>query len=75
VKHGENGQSNDTKLIGFVPEKLKANADRWTAPIADYNLGTRIPLYVQILSYVFSGIAGVGIIALLMYAVRKIIKI
>jgi cobalt/nickel transport protein len=64
------------KLIGFVPEKLKANADLWKAPIPDYNLGNEeSPLHVQILSYIFSGIIGVAIIAGLMYAVKKINKI
>jgi cobalt/nickel transport protein len=64
------------KLVGFIPEKLKANAYFWKAPIPEYNLGNEeSQLHVQILSYIFSGIIGVAIIAGLMYAVRKIIKI
>jgi cobalt/nickel transport protein len=70
--------STDTiqKMIGFVPEKLKATADLWSAPIPDYNLGNdESPIYVQILSYIFSGIIGVGIVTLLMFAVKKVIRI
>jgi cobalt/nickel transport protein len=64
------------KLIGFIPEKLKANADLWTAPIPDYNLGSEeSPLYAQILSYVLSGIIGVGLVTVVMLALRKIIRI
>jgi cobalt/nickel transport protein len=63
------------KLVGFIPEKLKANSDIWKAPIPDYNLGSeKSPLYVQIFSYIFSGIVGVAIISLLMYAVKKIMR-
>lgn len=64
------------KLIGFIPEKLKANADLWRAPIPDYNLGSQqSPVYVTLLSYVFSGIIGILIISLLMYSIRKVLKI
>jgi cobalt/nickel transport protein len=64
------------KLIGFIPEKLKTNADLWKAPVPDYNLGSEeSPLYTRILSYIFSGILGIGIIAFVMLALKKIIKI
>lgn len=64
------------ELIGFVPEKLKANADLWKAPIPDYNLGNdESPLYSQLLSYVLSGIIGIGLISAVMLAVKKLIRI
>jgi cobalt/nickel transport protein len=64
------------KLVGFIPEKLKANADLWQAPVPDYNIGSEeSPLYARILSYIFSGILGVGIITAVMLALKKIIRI
>jgi cobalt/nickel transport protein len=64
------------KLTGFIPEKLKADSDIWHSPIPDYNLGNEnSSLTLKIVSYIFSGLIGVGLICGFMYLLKKIIKI
>lgn len=69
---GEWGTDTLEKLLGYVPEGLKKLSDLWKAPIPDYNLGTEdSPLIVQVVSYIISGIFGIGIVGGVIYLMSK----
>jgi cobalt/nickel transport protein len=61
------------KLIGYIPAGMKENADKWEAPVSDYNLGNEeSPGYVKIISYILSGVAGIGICIAVVYVIKRI---
>lgn len=61
------------KLIGYVPDGLKRYADIWKAPIAGYNLGGEgSSLAVRVISYVFSALIGIVIVAAFSYLVSRL---
>ncbi|HUL29532.1 MAG TPA: cobalamin biosynthesis protein [Thermodesulfobacteriota bacterium] len=69
---GEWGIEKLEKFFGYVPEGLRKLTDFWKAPIPDYNpvIGsTSMPL--RAISYIASGLLGVGICAFLVYVVSK----
>jgi hypothetical protein len=62
------------KLIGFLPEGLKKWADLWKAPIPDYNLGGEGSSGgIQLLSYVVSGLFGLGLCILVVYLISRFV--
>lgn len=69
---GEWGAEKLEKLLGYLPEGLKKWADFWKAPIPDYNLGgDEASMTVQILSYIASGLLGIGICVGAVYLVSR----
>ena len=71
---GEWGIDKLEKLLGYVPEGLKRLADLWRAPIADYNFGgENTSMAVRVVSYVVSGLLGIGICALVVFMVWRFI--
>ena len=67
---GEWGPEKLEKLLGYVPEGLKKLADLWKAPIADYNFGGEgASMTLQVVSYLVSGLLGIGICAFVVYMV------
>jgi cobalt/nickel transport protein len=71
---GEWGTDQLEKLLGFIPEGLKKWADLWKAPIPDYNLGgEEASMTVQVVSYIFSGLLGIGVCAFVVYTVSRFI--
>ena len=71
---GEWGTDAIDKMIGYVPEGMKKIADLWKAPIADYNFGGEgAALSTQLYSYVTSAFIGITIVALLIYALSKLL--
>lgn len=62
------------KLIGFIPEGMKRDAEIWKAPIQDYNMGgEQSGLPSQAFSYIFSGLLGCALVAFIMFIIKKII--
>ena len=72
---GEWGAEELEKLLGFVPEGLRRLSDLWPAPLPDYNPKgwEGKGLAKSGLSYIFSGILGVGVILFLSFFVGKIL--
>jgi cobalt/nickel transport protein len=69
---GEWGPEKLEKLLGYVPEGLKKIADLWKAPISDYNFGGEgTSMTLQVVSYIVSGLLGIGICAFVVYMVSK----
>lgn len=57
---------------GFEPKGMKNDAELYKAPVTDYNLGKEDDsLSKQSVSYIVSGIIGVGIILILTFGVSK----
>jgi len=69
---GEWGTEILGKLLGYVPEGLKRLADFWKAPIPDYNFGGEgASMTLQAISYIVSGLLGIGICAFVVYVVSR----
>ncbi len=63
-----------TKLLGYVPEGLRKYADLWQAPLPDYNPGGEAAsLGFKAIFYVLSGLLGIGIVVLAIYALTKVL--
>ena len=70
---GEWGIEKLEKLLGYVPEGLRRLADLWKAPIPDYNFGDEgAPMTLQVISYVVSGLLGLGLCAFVVYMVSRL---
>jgi cobalt/nickel transport protein len=71
---GEWGAERLEKLVGYIPEGLKRLADLWKAPIPDYRFGGEgASMTVQVISYVVSGLLGIGICAFVVFMVSRFI--
>jgi len=71
---GEWGIEKLEKLLGYVPEGLRKLADFWKAPIPDYNFGGEgASMTLQVVSYIVSGLLGIGICAFVVYVVSRFI--
>ncbi|SRR6266542_3850879 len=58
---------------GFVPKEMQNDANLYSAPIHNYNLGKEEdPLWKRSVSYIVSGIAGLGSIAVVTFALTKL---
>lgn len=69
---GEWGADQVEKLIGYVPQGFKRLADLWKAPLSDYQVGgDDSSVAFQVLSYMISGLIGVGACALVFLLVSK----
>jgi cobalt/nickel transport system permease protein len=70
---GEWSADEIAKLAGYVPAGLRHEA--WKAPIPDYSLPGResAPLATQAVFYVLAGLAGVAIIVLIAYAMKRLV--
>jgi len=72
---GEWGTDTLERLLGYVPEGLRKLADLWRAPIPDYNFGSEgASMTMQVISYIASGILGVLLCSLAVYALSRILK-
>lgn len=70
---GEWGLDTIKEMLGFIPEGMKRLSEIWKAPIPDYNLGGEdSSLYVQIFSYIISGIIGIGLVGGFIIIIAKI---
>jgi len=71
---GEWGIAKLDKLLGYVPEGLKKLSDFWKAPIPDYNFsGEGASMTLQIISYIASGLLGVGVCAFVVFIISRFI--
>ena len=71
---GEWGAEKLEKLLGHVPEGLKKLTDFWKAPIPDYNLGGEgASTTIQAVSYIASGLLGIGVCAFVVFIVSRFI--
>ena len=71
---GEWGIDKLEKLLGYVPEGIKKLGDLWRAPIPDYTFGGEdASMTVRVVSYVASGLLGIGICALVVFMVGRFI--
>jgi len=62
------------KMIGFIPEGFTKTADLWKAPIPGYSLGDdKSPFMVQAVSYILSGVIGIGLCLLVVYGLSKLL--
>jgi hypothetical protein len=69
---GEWGIEKLEKLLGYVPEGLRKLADLWKAPIPDYNFGgDGASMTLQVVSYIASGLLGIGVGAFVVYLVSR----
>jgi hypothetical protein len=63
------------KQIGFEPSGMKKDAAIYSAPVPDYNLGKEDdPLPKLSLSYIMSGLIGIGIILILTFVTVKLMS-
>ncbi len=70
---GEWGAEKLERLLGYVPEGLRKWADFWKAPIPDYNFGGEgASMTIQVVSYIVSGLFGIGICAFVVYMVSRV---
>jgi hypothetical protein len=71
---GEWGADRLEKLVGYIPEGLKKLADLWKAPMPDYSFGSEgASMTVLVISYVVSGLLGLGICAFVVFMVSRFI--
>jgi hypothetical protein len=71
---GEWGADKLEKLLGYVPDGLKKLADLWKAPIPDYNFGGEdASVTIQVISYVVSGLLGLGACAFIVFLISRLI--
>jgi len=71
---GEWGAEKLEKLLGHVPEGLKKLTDFWKAPIPDYNFGGEgASTTIQAVSYIASGLLGIGVCAFVVFIVSRFI--
>lgn len=71
---GEWGIEKLEKFLGYVPEGLRKLADFWKAPIPDYNFGGEgASMTLQTISYIASGLLGIGICAFVAYVISRFI--
>ena len=69
---GEWGTERLERLLGYVPEGLKKLAGLWHAPIRDYTFGGEgASRTTQVVSYIVSGLLGLGICAMIAYVVSR----
>jgi hypothetical protein len=70
---GEWGADEMQKMVGYVPEGLKKLSDVWKAPFPDYAFQgwEEKGLTHLSLAYIFSGVLGAGLIALIAWWVGK----
>jgi cobalt/nickel transport protein len=72
---GEWGTDQLDRLLGYVPEGIRKLADLWKAPIPDYNFGGEgASMIIQVISYIASGMLGVLLCGLAVYALSRILK-
>lgn len=70
---GEWGKEELETLLGYVPKELAKLADLWKAPIPDYNFGgEEASMTVQVVSYIASGLLGIGVCALILFLVSRL---
>jgi hypothetical protein len=71
---GEWGIDKLERLLGYVPDRLKKLADLWKAPIPDYNFGGEdASVTIQVISYVVSGLLGLGACAFIVFLISRLI--
>ena len=71
---GEWGADELDKLLGYVPKELKKLTDLWKAPIPDYNFGGEgASMVVQAISYIASGLLGIGVCGFVVFMVSRFI--
>jgi cobalt/nickel transport protein len=71
---GEWGKEELEKLLGYVPKELAKLADLWKAPIPDYNFGgEEASMTVQVISYIVSGLLGIGVCAFVAFLVSRLL--
>jgi cobalt/nickel transport protein len=70
---GEWGTGKLEKLLGYVPEGLRKLANFWKAPIPDYHFGGGgASITLQAISYIASGLLGIGACVFVVYAVSRL---
>ena len=63
------------KLLGYVPQGLRETANLWKAPVADYQFwGEKVPLGIQIASYIMSGLLGIVLVGGFAMLILKVLK-
>jgi len=71
---GEWGIEKLEKLLGYVPDGLRKLTDLWKAPVPDYNFGGEgASKVVQVISYIGSGLLGIGACALVVFIISRLI--
>jgi hypothetical protein len=72
---GEWGAEEMQKLVGYIPQGLEKLAGLWNAPIPDYAFkGWEEKALPQLsLAYIMSAVAGIGIIAAVVFVIGKIL--
>jgi len=71
---GEWGTDEIEKMLGYVPQGMKEVADKWRAPLPDYDLKgwDQMDLGMQSLGYIFSAVVGMAIIVAVIILLGKI---
>lgn len=71
---GEWGIEKLEKVLGYVPEGLRKLTDLWKAPVPDYNFGGEgSSMTLKTISYIASGLLGVGICAFILSLISRLI--
>jgi hypothetical protein len=71
---GEWGAGEIKELVGYIPQGLEKLSELWKAPMPDYEFkgSEDRPLRVKSAAYILSGVIGVFIVVIMVYAVGKI---
>jgi hypothetical protein len=71
---GEWGPDEIEKMLGYVPQGMKEVAEKWRAPLPDYDLKgwDQMGLGMQSLGYIFSAVVGMAIIVAVIILLGKI---
>jgi hypothetical protein len=63
------------ELVGYIPQGFERLSELWKAPMPDYDFkgSEDRPLKVKSAAYILSGVIGVFVVAIMVYAVGKIL--
>ena len=70
---GEWGIDEIEKMLGYVPRGMKESAEKWRAPLPDYDLKgwDQMGMGMQSLGYIFSAVIGIAIIVAVIMLLGK----
>lgn len=71
---GEWGMDEIEKMLGYVPQGMKEAAEKWRAPLPDYDLKgwDQMGLGMQSVGYILSAVVGIAIIVAVIIFLGKI---
>lgn len=68
---GEWGADEVEKIVGYIPQGLKKLSELWKPPIPDYAFSGWEGLFKSSITYIISGVIGVGLVVLVSILIGK----